>query len=138
MNAHPAIVIIGFNRPKSIERLLKYLLLGRYPDQEITLVISVVNKHGKSRSVSRHRPLQHLQIPVGISKRCERAAADVLMDTDWFACLVVYEIHFWQSNQSRFAVAGLEFCLDATANHLFGRNTVNGFSPWTHKLNPTP
>ena len=41
MNQRPAIVVIGYDRPRSIERLLGYLRLSRYPDSDVPLVISL-------------------------------------------------------------------------------------------------
>lgn len=38
------------------------------------------------------RPLQHLQVAVGVAERIDGATADVALNADGFAFLVVYEI----------------------------------------------
>lgn len=41
MNTLPAIVIAGYNRPESLKRLLDFVAKAHYPDEEVTLVISL-------------------------------------------------------------------------------------------------
>ena len=37
----PVIVVVAFNRPRSLQRLLTFLSKAQYPDKNITLIISI-------------------------------------------------------------------------------------------------
>ena len=45
----PVIVVVAFNRPKSLQRLLRFLAEARYPDKDVTLIISI--DKGKNQNV---------------------------------------------------------------------------------------
>jgi hypothetical protein len=69
--------------------------------------------------------LQHLQIAVGIAERGDRSPADVLVDADRLAGLVVDEVDLRQAHQHRLAVAHFIFRLDAAADDLLRRDAIN-------------
>lgn len=48
--SHPAIVVIGYNRPKSIERLLNKLNSASYPVDDIPLIISIDRGNDENNS----------------------------------------------------------------------------------------
>ena len=54
------------------------------------LAIGVVDVERKSRSLSGSGPFQHLQVSVGIAERCDRATADVLIDSFGACCHYQY------------------------------------------------
>ena len=83
------------------------------------------------------RILEHLHVAVGIAECCNRPAADVLIDANWLAGTVVNEVQLWKTYQHRFAVAYLEFSLDAAADDFLGRNAVDLVRPGSHKFDPS-
>ena len=60
--------------------------------------------------------------------------ADVLVDADRLAFLVVDEVQLRQPDQHRLAVPHLELRLDARADHLLGRHAIDLLGPWPHEL----
>jgi hypothetical protein len=74
--------------------------------------VGVMDNQAKAGTASHRRPLQHFQITVGIAERGDRPAADMFVDADWLAGLVVDEIHLRQTEKLRPAVAHLELRLD--------------------------
>ena len=54
--------------------------------------VGVMYEHTESWALARVGPLQHLQVTIGISGGEDRAAPDVLVDTDRLTLLVVDEI----------------------------------------------
>ena len=80
------------------------------------------------------RPLQHLEVAVGVAEGGDGAPADVRVDTDRLAGLVVDEVHRRQAEKQRHPVAHLEARLDARSHHLLGRNAVHPLGPRPHEL----
>jgi hypothetical protein len=68
------------------------------PDVGVSVVgplpfgVGVVHDHGEARPVARGGPLEHLQVAVGVAERENRASADVALDADGLAGLVVDEV----------------------------------------------
>ena len=56
------------------------------------LGVGVMNDCRKARATSDGRPLEHLEITVGVSERGNRAVTYGFVDADRFACLVVNKI----------------------------------------------
>ena len=104
------------NRPavdrRGVERLVEV------PEMRIAVVgifalgIGVMHKKAKARRRPPRRPLQHLEIAVGIAEGGDRTAADMLVDADRLAGPVVDEVDFAASGTARLAVAHLELGLD--------------------------
>jgi len=69
--------------------------------------------------------LQHLQVAVGITESHYRTAADVFIDANRFAGLVVDEVDRRQFHQHRRAILHLELGLAAAADDLLGWNAIN-------------
>ena len=72
MAIHPAIVIIAYNRAEPLKRLLKSIERASYPDEGVTLIISIDAggakevktaaddfdwKHGEKKVIQRPEPL---------------------------------------------------------------------------------
>jgi hypothetical protein len=70
------------------------------------------------------RPLQHLQVAVGVAKRGQRSPTELLVDRNRLALLVVEEIELGQADKHRLAVTHLVLDLDAATDHLFGRDIL--------------
>ena|SRR6185369_1233677 len=85
-------------------------------------------------TTSRRGPLEHFDVAVRISERCDRTPADRLMDADRFAGMVVDEVDVGQTKQHRPAVATLVLHFDAAADHLLWRHTVDALDPRAHEL----
>ena len=68
------------------------------PDGGLTIVgpfalsIGVVYENAKTGSVTGGRPLEHLEVAVGVAEGGDRPAADVRVDADWLAFFVVDEV----------------------------------------------
>ena len=87
--------------------------------------IGMVHDQAEARAAAERGLLQHLEIAVGVAERRDRPAADVLVDADRLAGLVVDEIDLRQPEQHRLAVLHLEPRLDRGADDLLGRNAVD-------------
>src|SRR5262245_44299898 len=88
----------------------------------------------KPDAAARRRPLQHLLVAVGVAERKDWSPTDVALDADRLAFLVVDEIHLGESHKNGLAVANFEFRLDAAADDLLRRNSINLLRPWPHEL----
>ena len=82
------------------------------------------------------RPLQHLQIAVGVADSEDRSPADELGDADGLARAVVDEVDLGQPLQRRLVAGELVFELDARPDDLFGRDAVGRLDPGAHELQP--
>ena len=96
--------------------------------------VGVMDDQAEARAAAHRGPLQHFEIAVGVAERGDRAAADVLVDADRLAGLVVDEVDLGQPEQKRLAVAHLESCLDRRADDLLRRNAVDALGPRAHEL----
>ena len=80
------------------------------------------------------RVFQHFLVAAGVTKGGDGTAADVPVDGDGFAILVVIKVQFRQTHEHGLAVAHFEFRLDAAANDLFRRDAVHLSRPRAHEL----
>src|SRR5271163_2429666 len=76
-----------------IDRLVEFsdsrvAIIGPFPSS-----VGVVYEHREARALSRRGPLQHLEVPVGIAERRDRATADVLLDCSGLFDIVVNQIY---------------------------------------------
>ena len=60
------------------------------------LGVGVVDEEAEARAAAGGGPLQHLQVAVGVAEGGDRPAADVLVDADGLAGLVVDEVDLRQ------------------------------------------
>ena len=74
--------------------------------------IVMVHQHAETSTLPRGHPFQHLEVAVRVAERGNGTAADVLMNSDRLAVLVVNEVEFRQPFQDRLAVDDLVFHLD--------------------------
>ena len=73
------------------------------------LGVGVVDDEAEARRRCRRSVhCEHLQVAVGVAEGGDRAAADVLLDADGLAGLVVDEVDLRQPHEHRLAVAQLE------------------------------
>src|SRR6266550_662177 len=127
---HRPVILLRFGHERVTERAdLRLCAVGKLAHRVI-----VMHEHHQARAVASLRPLQHLLIAVRVAERGDGTAADVRVDTDWFAGLVVDEVHFRQPHEYRLAIAHFILRLDAAAYDLLRRDAVNLVRPRTHKL----
>ena len=98
------------------------------------LGIRMVDVKREPRPLSGSRPLQHLQVAVGVAERGNGSPADLLVDGNRLAFLVVKEVEFGQADKNRRTVAHLELHLDAAADHLLRRDAIDFLGPRAHEL----
>src|SRR6516165_5969842 len=92
----------------------------------------------EARTAAGRRPLQHLQVSVGVAESENWPPCDKSVDGHGLANLVVDEVDLRQSHQHRLAISHLKLGLNGAANDLLGRNAIDLFCPRTHKLDSTP
>ena len=73
----------------------------------LALGVGVVDDHAETRAGSRRRPLEHLEVAVGVAERRDRPAADQLLDSDRFAGLVVHVVDLGKAHEHGHAVSKL-------------------------------
>ena len=93
-----------------------------------------MNDEGESRARAGRRVLEHLQVAVGIAKGCDWASADVLLNADRFAHLVVDEVDLGKLDKNLLAVAQLDFQLAAAADDLLGRHSIDLLAEDAHEI----
>jgi hypothetical protein len=93
-----------------------------------------MHDQGETRSGSRVRPLEHLQVAVGVPERGDRPPSDEGLDADGLALLVVDEADLGQLAELRLAVLHLERELAVGADDLLGRDPVDLLGPRPHEL----
>ena len=74
----------------------------------LPLGIGMADQHAQPRSTAGRGPLQHLQVAIGVAESGQGSAADVQLDVDRLALLVVDAADFRQLDQHRLAVTFLE------------------------------
>jgi len=89
-----------------------------------TLGVGVVHKSHETRTAACRRPLQHLQVTVGVAEGKDRAAVDEVVDPDWLARPIVDELAIPPPPESRIAGSA----------RLMARNTPSRFiAVWRRK-----
>ena len=101
----------------------------------LAIGIGMVHKQTETASLATLGVLDHLHVGIGITESEDRTLADVLVDANWFACLVIDEVNLGSTHQNRFAILDLEFRDDAGANDLRRRNAIDPSGPRPHELN---
>ena len=91
---------------------------------ELAYRVVVMHEHHQPRAIACPGPLQHLLIAIRVTERGDRAAADVRVDADWFASLVVNKVHLRQPHEDGLAVAHFKLQFAAAADDLLRRNGV--------------
>src|SRR5215471_8271724 len=91
----------------------------------------------EARAGSAHRPLEHLLVPIRISKCSDGTAANKNLDADRFALFVIDELHFGQSEKHRLPIVEFVLHFAAATDDLLRRNAVRLFGKATHELNAT-
>lgn len=120
-----------------VERFVEATDMGVAIIGPFSLGIRVMHQQTEPSAVTGCRPLQHLQIAVGVTERRDGATADATVDGNRLALLVINEVDLRETNDDRIAVAELKLRLHAAANHLLGRNAVDLLGEDTQELNAT-
>ncbi|UUD63782.1 glycosyltransferase [Pseudomonas seleniipraecipitans] len=102
----PTIVVIGYNRPKSLSRLLGSLIKARYPEGDIRLVISLDNSgnpeprkvaeafdwpHGEKRIIAHPERLGLRQHVLSCGDLTEQYGDVIILEDDLFVSPFFYE-----------------------------------------------
>src|SRR5262245_45535038 len=95
------------------------------------------NDEHETLALSGCRPLEHLQVAIRVPERCNRAAADDLMDANRFSRPVIDMVHLRQLHEHGLAVAQVELHLRPAADDLLGWNPVYPLHPRTHEFDAT-
>lgn len=128
----PAIVAIGYNRASSMQRLLSSLSKAKYPDGNVTLIISidksdsdeVVNvanefnwEHGDKRVIAREENMGLKAHVLACSKLSKEYGSAIILEDDLYVSPMFYE----------YAAKALDFTE--------GDETVGGISLYNHLFN---
>ena len=116
-------------RVRLVEGLVEVTDGGRAIVGPLALCVGVVDEEREPRADARGRPLEHLQVAVGVAECCDGTAADVLVDAERFARIVVDEVDLRQEHDHRLAAAHFELRLHAAADDLLGRDAIDLFRP---------
>jgi hypothetical protein len=137
MASFPAIVVVGFDRPRSIQRLLTWLTLARYPQGDIPLVISLdysPSDNGlETRQIAEqyewpHGPKRIILQPEFLGLRNHVLRCGDLSKT--YGSIIVLEDDLSVSREFyHYAVAALDFTRNL--------DTVAGVALYSHRLNAT-
>lgn len=135
MKQHPAIIVIGYDRPRSIERLLGYLRQARFPDQNVQLVISLdfsdspdgletknISEqfewpHGPKRLILHEKSLGLREHVFRCGDLTREYESIIVLEDDLSVSLEFYE----------YAVAALEFCV--------GDDSIGGVALYSRSTN---
>src|SRR6056297_4157794 len=116
---------------------------GQTADRAVTVVgplalgIAVVNDHSKARPGASHRVLEHLEVSVGVPRRKDRSLADMGVDANRLAGLVVDKRNGRILDQLRGAAHHRVTRLSGTADDLLRRNTVQFLGDRTEEMQST-
>ena len=102
------------------------------------LGVGVMNDQAETVRRRSASSIAAFQIAVRIAERGDRPAADMLLDADRLAGLVVDEVDLRQPKQVRRAVLHLELRLDRRPHHLLRRNAVDLFVQGRMNSMPPP
>ncbi|UCJ14909.1 hypothetical protein K5Q02_13605 [Pseudomonas sp. MM211] len=117
----PTIVVIGYNRPKSLSRLLGSLIKARYPEGEVRLVISLDNSgnpqprqvaeafdwpHGEKRIIAHPERLGLRQHVLSCGDLTEQYGDVIILEDDLFVSPFFYE-YTWRALQAYADDAGV-------------------------------
>jgi len=142
MQTNPPIVVIAFNRYNSLERLLKSLARADYPDNDVTLIISIdkgPNNHdvhqlaldfewafGEKKVTYQYINLGLRKHVISCASHCEEYGSVILLEDDLFVSPRFYD----------YACKALAFSIDkdyiggiSLYNHQFNVNAQQNFSP---------
>src|SRR5690349_3462313 len=100
--------------------------------------VRVVNDDTQSRTGSRRRPFEHLEVAIGVAERRDRPAADLLLNADGLAGFVVDQVDCREPIDARLAAAGLVFQLHAAADDLPGGIPYTASTHGRRKSTPPP
>src|SRR6476646_9460287 len=83
------------------------------------------------------RPLQHLEIAVGVTESGNGTTTDMLIDADRLSCFVIDKIDLGQPEKRWCAILHFKTGLDRRSDDLFWRHAVDALGPWPHELDAT-
>lgn len=78
-----------------VEAMIELADMGVTIVGPLAVVIGMVHDKAKTQTRAGSCPLQHFEIAVGIAACHDRSAANMLVDTDRLAGLIVDEVQFW-------------------------------------------
>jgi hypothetical protein len=129
----PPIVIVAYNRPRSLKRLLKSISLARYPEWEITLVISIDNHKDNTDVLEMAKEyswqygpkeIRYQEINLGLKTHILQCG-DYCLDYD--SVIILEDDLFVSPNFYFYAIESLEFTKKD--------RRIGGISLYNHQLN---
>src|SRR5262245_43301907 len=93
-----------------------------------------MDEEAQARTGARARPLEHLQITIGIAECGNRMPPDELLDTERLSRPIVDELRAGTLDDHRRTVTHLQGLVADAANHLFRRDAVRFFSERADEL----
>src|SRR6185295_19367483 len=112
-----------------------------FPEMRLAVVgiftfrIGMVDDQAEPRATgAERRPLQHFEIAVGVAEGGDRTPANVLVDADRLARLVVDEIDVGQPEERWRTVLDLKSGFERRSDHLLRRYSVNPLGPGPHEF----
>src|SRR6185503_522871 len=136
-NAVP-IILHADDRPAFGLRFVECLIKTAEPSLAVVCPLAhgvgMMDNEGEARATPGGRPLEHLQIAVGVPEGGNGAAADECLDTDGFPSLVVKEMEFRQLYQRGRSITQLEFQFAGTADDLFGWDAIRLLRKGPHEF----
>ena len=96
--------------------------------------IIVKHQQHEARAAVALRVFQHFFVAIGIAKRGDGTAADVLVDANRLVTLVINEVQLRQTHENGFAIAHFKLRLDAATDDLPRRNAINPLRPRAHEF----
>src|SRR3954465_2913452 len=109
-------------------------MLRRPLEYGLALRVGMMDEHPERWSTAHRRPLEHLEIAVGIAERRDGTAANLLIDADWLTGLVVVEVDLRKPEENRLAAPHLEPRFERRADYLLWRHPINSLGPRAHEL----
>src|SRR5262245_53673828 len=97
-----------------------------------------MDKEREPGAFAGHRPFQQLLIAVGVAECGDWAAADMTLNPNRLAVLVVDYIDRGQLHQHRLAITHLVLKFHAAADYLLRRDAIDFFRPRAHELDAAP
>ena len=96
--------------------------------------IVMMDDQTEARSRSASDPFEHREIAVRIAKGGDGTPPDMGVDRDGLAFLVAKEVQLGLAHERRLAVLDDISGDDAAADHLLGRNAIDGIAEGAHEL----
>src|SRR5262245_10977746 len=97
-----------------------------------------MHEQPEAHTIPSRRPLEHLLVPIRITKGGNRTAADMRIDADRLSYFVIDEVDFLKTNEDRLSAPHLILRDDTAADNLLRRDAVHLLCPGPHEFDAAP